>query len=295
MRKWAFIFALIACFDVNAWESCGTDATGNTANCEYQIIDGTLTIRGVGENGNIGYWWNDEGWTNEDFTSPWKGKTFQNIIVEDSVKDLGSWGFFGVTSQNLIQLPNVDTIGYSALRSVTAREVVISDSTNLISEGAFVEANIQKIELSDSIETIGPWVFRNSLLRDIVIPDNVKNIDVSAFSGCSNLQSLTIGENTILGAIFDWSGEERSENLNNLKIYCTGDTAKCDANLKAAGYSDFKSVKATTQKINGVTYVYDDKGKLVTTSGRRTEKRIYTVDEANRVSGKINRFSIRYR
>ena len=58
---------------------------------------------------------------------------------------------------------------------------------------------------------------------------------------------------------------------------------------------ELKSSKATTKKINGVTYVYDKNGKLVTSSGHRTEKRIYTLEEANAVAGVKNRISIKYR
>jgi len=133
-------------------------------------------------------------------------------------------------------------------------------------------------------------------LTNLVIPDSVTSIAGGALGYCLNLKTLTIGENTNFGAILTGdSTDTEFTDIANLKIYCTGDTSKCDANLAAAGYSDLKSERATTKKINGVTYVYDSKGKLVTTSGHRTEKRIYTIEEANQVAGPINRISIKYR
>ena len=289
MKKTVLILAILASFNANAWEACGTDAKGNTANCEYQIIDGTLTIRGIGNNGNIGSWSKDTG-----ILAPWRGKNVENVVIENSIKDLGSYGFKDIRSQNPITIPNsVTTIGGNAFFRVKSSEVIIPDSVTDISNSAFNWSSIKKIDIPDSVQVLGG--FRGTNLVDVVVPDSVERIYDIAFSYCRKLQTLTIGENTQLGKILDYLDEKRPENLNNLKIYCAGDTAKCDANLEAAGYPEFKSIKATTQKINGVTYVYDASGKLVTTSGRRTEKRIYTIDEANAVAGTTNHVKIRYR
>ncbi len=292
MRKYVLILGLFASFNADAWEACGTDANGNTANCEYQIIDGTLTIRGIGNNGNIGSWSNDTG-----IFAPWRGKNVENVVIENSIKDLGSYGFKDIRSQNPITIPNsVTTIGGNAFFRVKSSEVIIPDSVTDISNSAFNWSSIKKIDIPDSVQVLGG--FRGTNLVDVVVPDSVERIHDMAFSYCLNLQTLTIGENTQLGDIFKDiydDGEIVFTDITNLKIYCTGDIKKCDANLEAAGYGELKSIKATTQKINGVTYVYDASGKLVTTSGRRTEKRIYTIDEANQVAGKTNSVKIRYR
>ena len=287
MKKYVLILGLFASFNAGAWEACGTDANGNTANCEYQIIDGTLTIRGVGNNGNIGAWASQK-------KAPWTGKNVTNVVIENTIKHLGKLGFDGIRSQNPITIPNsVTTIGDNAFFGVKSSEVIIPDTVTSIATNVFNWSSIKKIDIPDSVKILGG--FRGTNLVDVVVPDSVERIHDIAFSYCRKLQTLTIGENTQLGKILDYLDEKRPENLNNLKIYCAGDTAKCDANLEAAGYPEFKSIKATTQKINGVTYVYDASGKLVTTSGRRTEKRIYTIDEANAVAGTTNHVKIRYR
>ena len=296
MKKWVLVFSLVLAFNAysaNDWLDCGTDANGDTANCQYKIdTDGTLTIRGVGNNGNIGVWAQDTG-----IIAPWRGKGVQNVVIENSIKDLGTLGFHGITSQNPIVIPSsVENISYRAFWSVSAPEVIIPDSVTSIGSSAFGWSCIQKIEIPDSVEIINGSAFRGTGLTDLVIPDSVESIESNALGYCLNLKTLTIGENTNLGAILTGASTDTEfTDLENLKIYCTGDTAKCDANLAAAGYENLKSEKATTKKINGVTYVYDNKGKLVTTSGHRTEKRIYTIDEANRVAGAKNRVSIKYR
>jgi len=292
MKKTVLILSLMVSFNANAWEACGTDANGNTANCEYQIIDGTLTIRGVGNNGNIGSWSNVTG-----ILAPWRGKNVENVVIENSIKDLGQMGFAYIKSQNPITIPNsITTIGDNAFFAARTSEIIIPDSVTDISSTAFNWSSIKKIDIPDSVKILGG--LRGTNLVDVVVPDSVERIHDIAFSHCRKLQTLTIGENTQLGDIFRDiydDGEIVVTDITNLKIYCTGDTAKCDANLEAAGYPQLKSQKATTQKINGVTYVYDASGKLVTTSGRRTEKRIYTIEEANQVAGPKNRVSIKYR
>ena len=295
MKKLLFILtATFFSFSSNAWEPCGTDAKGNTANCEYQIdASGTLTIRGVGNNGNIGYWYSAEQGA---IIQPWKNKGVTNIVIEDSIKNLGSYGFNGIKSTNPIEIPStISQIRVASFFGVFTPEVIIPDTVTSIDSAAFSWSNIQKINIPESVTTISD-AFRGTPLTDIVIPDSVNSISDLAFSSCTNLQSITIGENTQLGKIFEgYNGDTIFTDIANLKIYCTGDTSKCDANLATAGYTDLKSSKATTKKINGVTYVYDKNGKLVTSSGHRTEKRIYTIDEANAVAGDKNRVSIRYR
>ncbi|MBR1914869.1 MAG: leucine-rich repeat domain-containing protein [Alphaproteobacteria bacterium] len=292
MKKIVFVFSLALPFYANAWEPCGTDALGNTANCEYQIVNGTLTIRGTGDNGNIGTWDLDSG-----TIAPWTGKGVTNVVIEDSIKNLGKMGFADIKSQNPIVIPNsITTIGYNAFFLADTSEIIIPDSVTDISNGAFDWSSIKKIDIPDSVKILGG--LRGTNLVDVVVPDSVEGIRDIAFSHCLNLQSLTIGENTQLGDIFrdiNDDGERVFTDIANLKIYCTGDTAKCDANLAAAGYPELKTSKATTKQINGVTYVYDKSGKLVTSSGHRSEKRIYTIEEANAVAGARNRVSIKYR
>ncbi|MBR2300000.1 MAG: leucine-rich repeat domain-containing protein [Alphaproteobacteria bacterium] len=272
MKKTVLILGILSSFNANAWEPCGTDAEGNTANCEYQIIDGTLTIRGVGNNGNIGSWYDSSSGRG---ISPWIDKDVKNIVLEDSVKDLGSHGFYTLTAP--IKLPN----------SITE-----------IPKSAFDHYYGNTLDIPDSVTSIGYMALRGMrYLKNIVVPDNVTLVDDYAFSLNLDLETLTISDKTDLKDIFKQHRVDTvATNTQNLKIYCTGDTKKCDDHLKAAGYPELKSIKATTKHVNGVTYVFDNKGKLVTTSGRRENKRIYSIEEASLVSKKTgNTFKLRYK
>ncbi|MBR2299219.1 MAG: leucine-rich repeat domain-containing protein [Alphaproteobacteria bacterium] len=296
MKKSVLLLCLMFVFPVRvrAWEACGTDGQGNTANCEYEIKNGTLTIRGTGDEGNIGYWWSSaEG----NYKAPWGKQQFKNVVIEDSIKDLGSYGFVGVSSVNPIQIPtSIDKITYASFQQVTTPEVIIPSTVTHIEGVAFFDANIQRLNIPDSVTSMDR-AFRASPFTDIVIPDSVEIIPDKAFSQIKNLQSITVGENTILGSIFQKSGnDEFTTDISQLKIYCTGDTSKCDEHLANAGYPELKSIAARTEKINGRTYVYDLNGHRVAVSGQKIIKRIYTVEEAEKISKKNgNTFKLRYK
>ena len=286
-----FITLLVFSFDAKAWTACGTDKKGQTANCEYEIDDkGTLTIRAVGDNGSIGQWGQDTG-----TLAPWRGKGVKNVVIEEGIKDLGNHAFVQVQSTNPIKIPNsVTDIGYRAFFNVYTPEVIIPNTVTSIGEGAFNWSSIQKMDIPNSVTTIA-GSFRGTNLQELVIPDSVQSIGNIALSHCTKLKTLVISDKTDLGKIFSYSDEEMMVDLDNLKIYCMGDTAQCNANLAAAGYTNLSTIPTTTKKVNGMTYVYDSKGKLMTTYGNRLNKRIYTVEEANMVSGKKNKVMIRYK
>ena len=276
-------------FYVYAWETCGTDANGDTANCEYQIVNGTLTIRGTGDNGNIGNWYSEE----KGFNTPWRAMHFQNVIIENSIKNLCSYAFTEVHVTNPIQLPSgLTELSYGAFAYTTAPEVIIPNSVTTFGHGVFFGSNITKADIPVSVTDIGMGL-RGSAFENIVVPNNVLYLPNSALSQCINLKSITIGENTQLGDVFSMLDETVGADVANLTIYCTGNLEKCKTNV--GEYLASNVASATTKKINGVTYVYDKNGKLVTSSGHRTEKRIYTLEEANAVAGVKNRISIKYR
>ena len=291
---------MLIAFQVNAadWADCGLDGNGNETNCQYKIENDTLTIRGATDEGNIGWWWSS---TAGDYVAPWAGAQVKDVVIEDSIKNLGSYGFVNVQSENPISIPSsVDTVSYASFQGVTAPEVIIPDSVTKIEGVAFYYADIGKLEVPSSVTSMD-WAFRGAQFENIIIPDSVQFISDSAFSDCQNLKSITIGEDTELGSgiFIGGVGDEHITDVANLKIYCTGDTAKCDAHLaaalEAAGYPAVKSIPATTKTVNGRTYVYDSMGRRVAYSGQYITKRIYTIEEANKAAGKKNTVMIRYK
>ena len=194
----------------------------------------------------------------------------------------------------------ISSVGNYAFVGNNATSVTIGNSVTSIGYYAFSSTGLKQINIPDSVETIGVSAFRATKLEDIIIPETVQTIGDRAFSRIPSLKSISIGDNTNLGAIFASATDDTVfTDLANLKIYCTGDTAKCDQNLKDAGYDNLTTIKATKKTINGVKYILDSKGNIVSTSGDRTEKRIYTIEEAQARIKEIGKdhvtFRIRYK
>ena len=142
--------------------------------------------------------------------------------------------------------------------------------------------------MPQNVTTIPPELFRNcNSIETLEIPDAVTSIELSALSRMFGLKSLIMPDSV---TDIDSTAFDETENLT---IYCTGNVDACKTNLGDALASKVQA--ASTKEINGVRYIYDKNGKLITTSGQRIEKRIYTLDEANRVAGTKNRVSITYR
>ena len=83
-------------------------------------------------------------------------------------------------------------------------------------------------------------------------------------------------------------------------IHCIGDLEKCKENMETAGYEggSYQMVQAQPNSTNtevknadGSTTIFNEDGTI---KGYKN-KRIYTIDEANAVAGKVNSVKIRYR
>ena len=273
MKKYIMIFVFGAglAFNSNAeivtGEKCGD-------NCTWTFNTDTkeLIISGTGEMSSFGAIdpENNGGWRTN---APWGTYADQisKIRVQEGITSLGSYAFYNATAQS-VELPSTLT----------------SLGVTCTFQGA---RQLKDINIPQGVTIIPNSIFSaTNNLTSIILPDSVTTLASSAFSKdslCTNPIEIVISDH--LTSV----DEQAFRNIQNLTIYCTGDIDVCKTNV-GENFAD-KVKQASKKEINGVTYVYDSKGKLVTTSGSRTEKRIYTIDEANQVAGKVNRFRIKYR
>jgi len=250
------IFARTPCYngEENCWE-CGDNCTArfDPSTKTFQV-SGTGQMAGLATDGQAA-------------NVPWYSirSSVKNITFEGSITSFSTYAFYGMSVEN----------------------VTIPDSVTYIGFGAFFECySLKNVTIPDSVKTIGTYAFAKTNLDSIVIPDSVEFMQGSNFSSNPNLTSIIMDDSTRIGNSKIYGVNE------NLKIYCTGDLAKCKQN--APEFEDRIS-KASTKEINGVTYVYDKDGKLCAKSGIRKNKRIYTIEEALAVAGDKNRVSITYR
>ena len=122
--------------------------------------------------------------------------SLSNIVIPDSVTDIGDYVFFHCRSLSNIVIPDsVTDIGegaFSDCRSLS--NIVIPDSVTDIGEGAFLYcSSLSNIVIPDSVTDIGDYAFSYcSSLSNIVIPDSVTDIGNFAFSRCCSLLEIVI-------------------------------------------------------------------------------------------------------
>ncbi|MBO7097962.1 MAG: leucine-rich repeat protein [Alphaproteobacteria bacterium] len=130
---------------------------------------------------------------------------------------------------------------------------------------------IKKIIVEEGITHIGQDIFCGcENLKHVELANSVQKVGLYAFENIPNIQSITMSDTTVWSSQDEMNGYERS---NVIKVYCRGDLEKCTTNL---------SKNQPANLFKGAKSVY--KGK-----------RIYTIEEANQVSGKQNTFMIRYK
>ena len=122
--------------------------------------------------------------------------SLSNIVIPDSVTDIGDYVFFHCRSLSNIVIPDsVTDIGegaFSDCRSLS--NIVIPNSVTDIGEGAFSGcSSLSNIVIPDCVTDIGDYAFFHcSSLSNIVIPDSVTDIGEGAFLYCSSLSNIVI-------------------------------------------------------------------------------------------------------
>ena len=127
--------------------------------------------------------------------------SLSNIVIPDSVTDIGDYVFFHCRSLSNIVIPDsVTDIGEGAfLYCSSLSNIVIPNSVTDIGDYAFSYcSSLSNIVIPDSVTDIGNFAFsRCCSLSEIVIPSSVTSIGNRAFSRCSSLKYISIPKSVI--------------------------------------------------------------------------------------------------
>ena len=292
MRKWAFTLGLVLSLNANADScpdgvvKCGTtddgftwtisnikDENNNDVILPSGKIAQELSIQGTGDMKD--YTRNGEGiapWKNPDHPGGMANSapTITSIVIGDGITSIGVRAFEDMGSVRNISLP---------------------EGLKKIGIEAFNGCPISEIHLPDSLEELKDYAFYGARISNIELPENLEKIGKFSFGDTNHLLNITIPENTTISplAFIKEGGEVFIQN-----VYCSETNESCQA-LK------------NRESMNGRVQFYESGGGVYFSGNKwyanvhdigtpnYIKKRIYTIDEANRVSSKINRFSIRYR
>ena len=277
-------------FSVQAWENCG-QIGGVDSNCEYQIsADGVLTIRPVDSDQDgvmPNYSYHNPLFPGKAVTTaPWAENGYETVTkieIADGITNIGGKAFIGLSSK---------------ITSV----VDIADSVTSIGDGAFaILPNLSKIVLPKNLQTLDHAVFQDDrLLENVDLPETLLEM-----SGLGNpfvrtgITSLSLPDSLLDNE--GYNKELLTDYSDITTLYCSKKNEKKCSDLVAEAKASGKAKEGLKYEIYekyGDNYIYDGKfysslGDIGTTN--HVKKRIYTIDEANAVSGKKNTFKIRYK
>ena len=249
-----------------------------------------------------------------------------SVTIPNSVTSIGEAAFSGMTGVTSVTIPNsVTSIGQSAFSGMTGvTSLTIPNSVTSIGGAAFSGmTGVTSLIIPNGVTSIGAGAFSGMTgVTSLTIPNSVTSIGTSAFSGMTGLTDLTIPDTAALEE-YRWGMRKYDPftglDLANITLHCAGALEQCQANMLAAGYNEgtYTMVQGSYSKKNNdgstTEYNYDADGNFVSTLVYNSNdgsiasydfdgnlialkgKRIYTVDEANKVSGDKNRVSIKYK
>ncbi len=136
-----------------------------------------------------------------------------------------------------------------------------------------------------------PWYNERRNIKAVIVEEGITKVGYNAFYDCRNIETIELAKSVqTVDAAFDevfnvksvtmydstvWNDQDnlndKESSPNNIKINCYGDLDKCKTNF------------LNTPKMKSAAN-FNYKGK-----------KIYTIDEANKVTGERNRVSIKYR
>ncbi len=317
--KKTLFFSLIAItmlstnFINNACAACVNDQTCGT-NCCWNLTGNILTIST-----------DDKEAPGLVDSKPWYSQrtSITSVVIEGPQKD---------TDGNLIEGSGITSIGTQVFIYGSLTSAIIPDSVTSIGNSAFEKNNLTSVIIPDSVISIGTYAFEYNNLTSVIIPDSVTSIGERAFRSNYNLSSIVIGDGVT--SIGERAFENTSSNVKLYCLKpAEGATSICsgkgvadekiidfekignetDGYLYKVGNDYYASaalmqndVKCESKKqceellasVQNGTFAFG--GKFYASlddlaSDNHIVKRIYTIEEANQVAGKVNSVKIRYR
>ena len=151
------------------------------------------------------------------------------VTIANTIKEIGMWAFSGCSSLSNINLGNVEKISEQSFKNCTSvTSIKIPKTLNRGASGApFLGCtNLKTIELEEGMTVVPSYLCSGTAITEITIPSTVKEIDLWAFSNCSELKKITILDSVEdIGDYISSNTDIVFQNHNeDLTIYCYEDS-----------------------------------------------------------------------
>ncbi len=215
-------------------------------NLTWSYADGTLDIVGTGDMYNYSWTYVDRLFIT---TAPWVDHymDIETVNISPGVTSIGGKAFIGCVSLSSVDIPNtVTSIGDEAFNGCKAlTSIKLPDSLTLIENVAFKKTSLTSIEIPDRVTRIGNSAFLGcSSLESVKIGKGVTSIDVSAFSGCYDLVSITVDSEN------KWYRSEGNciidKKTKTLITGCKNSTIPSDGSVTSIGTAAFSCCRFLT-------------------------------------------------
>ena len=141
-----------------------------------------------------------------------------DLIIPNSVTSIGNSAFSGCSSLTSVTIPNsVTSIGENAFYNCSGLQKVIVPDFDIV---AWCSITFGDNPLNHAHHLYSD---ENTEITNLVIPDEVTSISDGAFSGCTDLTTVTINSNSIVAANRTWNSSLKRVFGNQVKNYVIGD------------------------------------------------------------------------
>lgn len=273
-------FCAMAACDENS--NCVFDCSpeGSEGSCTATLQGSTLTISGTGAIKSYNFSYEGANGLPTSNPAPWYQEVVarsnvQKVVIEEGITSVGSHAFEDMYSLKEVVLPqSVTSIGTEAFTNIPLKKINLPEGLTSLPNFA-VSQDVSELIIPSTVTSIGAYTLPYNT-EELIIPENVTSLSARAFSD-SNIA-----------------------NYGLKKLYCPENLAsQCAAALSYLAESDQSIELISYQKTSDGKIFYNNKwynnanGIL---SGDYNKKRIYTIEEATKISKKSgNTFKIRYK
>ena len=126
------------------------------------------------------------------------------VILPDGLQTIGSYAFLNASNLKSITVPDsVTSVGYGAfLRCESLESAYIGSGLTEIPDAMFSRCiNLKTVTVSDGLRSVGRSAFANAAVEEFTFPEGFESLGIGAFSYCNHLKTVTVNSDITIDRI----------------------------------------------------------------------------------------------